>query len=372
MHLRSSHWILFFVAAAILINGCRKDSSIDGVEKVDLDHIAYSPTAHNILVPPQYPRMQIPTDNPTTKEGVALGRFLFYDPILSLDSTISCGSCHRHELAFTDGGAVSVGIDGRKGNRSAMSLVNIGLVDNGLFWDGRVKTLEEQALHPIVDPVEMNETLPRVLKKLRSSPFYQEKFRKAFGIKNNLEINESHIGKALAQFQRTILSFDSKFDRYTRNEDFLEDDELDGYVLFFFEKTPIGGVDAECSHCHTVGLFTGDYRHNGLLTDAEGDQNPGRFKVTGNPSDKGKFRSVSLRNIALTAPYMHDGRLTTLEDVLDHYGSGGKVAKNKDPLVANIADAQLTNRQKEKIIAFLNTLTDHSLLTNPELSNPFE
>jgi cytochrome c peroxidase len=367
-------YIFFFLTGSLMlfVASCQKNETLDGVAKVDLSDIPYQPEAFAINVPPQYPRMQIPADNPTTKDGVALGRFLFYDPILSLDSTISCGSCHKQELAFTDGGAISAGVFGRTGTRSSMSLVNIGLVDNGLFWDGRVMTLEEQALHPIVDPLEMDETLPRVLKKLRSSPFYQEKFRKAFGVKSNLEITEKHIGKALAQFQRTILSFDSKFDRYTRNEDFLEDDELDGYILFFFEKTPIGGVDAECSHCHTVGLFTGDYRHNGLMSDAEAEQNPSRFRVTGNPSDKGKFRSVSLRNIALTAPYMHDGRLKTLHDVMDHYGSGGVSAKNRDPLVANIADAQLTATQKEKIIAFLHTLTDTTVLTNPALSNPFE
>jgi cytochrome c peroxidase len=361
------------VAAIFFWTGCKPDN-IDngGVPSVDLTHIAFSPKAYQLIIPPQYPRMQIPADNLMTEEGVDLGRFLFYDPILSIDSSISCASCHKQELAFTDGVARSRGVFDRVGTRNSMSLVNIGFVDNGLFWDGRVKTLEEQALHPIIDPLEMGETLPAVLKKIRSNPVYQEKFRKAFGVRTNLEITASHLGKALAQFQRSIVSFNSKFDRYTRNEDFLEDDELDGYILFFFEQTPIGGRDAECSHCHIVGLFSGDFRHNGLVSEGEFETNPGRFSVTGNASDKGKFRSVTLRNIALTAPYMHDGRIQSLRDVIDHYATGGHATRNRDPLVANIEDMKLTSREMDKIISFLHTLTDSTVLTNPAFSNPFQ
>jgi cytochrome c peroxidase len=366
------HFIYFIIILLLVLVSCRPDPLDPGDDKIDLTHIAYNPTAYELNIPPQYPRMQIPPDNLLTDQGIELGRALFYDPILSVDSTISCASCHKQELAFTDGAAVSTGVFGRTGARSSMSLVNIGFVDNGLFWDGRVRTLEEQALHPIIDQLEMGENLERVVKKLRSSPFYQEKFRKAFGINHNLEITEQLLGKALAQFQRTIVSFNSKFDRYTRNEDFLEDDELDGYLLFFFEQTPIGGKDAECSHCHIVGLFTGDYKHNGLISDAESAQNPGRQKVTGKNSDLGKFRSVTLRNIGLTAPYMHDGRFNTLEEVMNHYKSGGKPATNRDALIENIQDHQLTQSEINKLISFLHTLTDSTVLTNPAFSDPFK
>ncbi len=365
------HLTYFIIILLLVIVSCRPDP-VDPGDKIDLTHIAYNPTAYELYIPPQYPRMQIPPDNLLTEQGIELGRALFYDPILSVDSTISCASCHKQELAFTDGTAVSTGVFGRTGARSSMSLVNIGFVDNGLFWDGRARTLEEQALHPIVDQLEMGEIIENVVKKLRSSPFYQEKFRAAFGINNNLEITDQLLGKALAQFQRTIVSFNSKFDRYTRNEVFLEDDELDGYLLFFFEQTPIGGRDAECSHCHVVGLFTGDYKHNGLVSDAESAQNPGRQKVTGKNSDLGKFRSVTLRNIGLTAPYMHDGRFNTLEDVMNHYKSGGQPSTNRDALIENIIDHQLTQSEINKLISFLHTLTDSTVLTNPAFSDPFK
>jgi cytochrome c peroxidase len=275
-------------------------------------------------------------------------------------------------LAFTDGGAFSTGVFGRTGNRSSMSLANIGYASNGLFWDGRSGSLEDQALHPIEDELEMAEKWPNVEKKLKQSAFYQEHFRKAFGIKSNQEINKHLAAKALAQFQRTLISYNSKFDRFLRRETFLSDDEMDGYLMFIDESMSIL-KDAECGHCHIVNLMSGEqYFHNGLVSEDEMDANPGRFKLTQNPADKGKFRSPTLRNIMVTAPYMHDGRLSTIEDVMEHYRSGGHKTFNRDLLIEDLASVQLSDTDIQKLIKFMGTLTDSTFLTNPDFSNPFD
>jgi cytochrome c peroxidase len=354
----------------IILAGCGRDE--ESVTGVDLTHISFDPVAYTPEIPVNLPPIPPTPSNPMTLEGIELGRFLFYDPILSRDSTISCGSCHRQELAFTDGLAKSIGIDGRVGKRSAMSLVNLAWADNGLFWDGRVKTLEQQSLHPIEDPLEMDETLPNVIKKLRQHPDYQVKFRKAFGITNSSEINEDLLSKALAQFQRSIISADSKYDRaLILQTDFLTRDELDGYLMMFVEEDQFF-QDAECLHCHNLGLFTDNsYRHNGLVPENEMDANPGRYLVTNVITDKGKFRVPTLRNIAVTAPYMHDGRLETLEDVIRHYLSGGHPTFNRDFLLQDLQSTSFSEAEIQKMLAFLQTLTDHNLLSDPKWSDPF-
>lgn len=363
----------FLLIVLLAFSACKKEDPITDVPLFDLQSIAYAPTAHTIAIPPLFPQMVIPADNPVTKEGVLLGRFLFYDPIMSRDSSISCASCHKQEFAFTDGLDKSIGIDGKVGKRSSMSLANIGFANRGLFWDGRVSTLEIQALHPVEDPNEMDEKWPNVIRKLQVHPTYQQMFRKAFGIKNNKEITKEMVAKALAQFQRTLVSAGSKYDKYIRQEILdLTNDEFEGMSMF---NDNSGGLlkDAGCAHCHSPVLFTADnYFNNGLLTDAQQAMAQTRFNLTGFNSDMGKFRAVSLRNIALTAPYMHDGRLANLDDVIEHYSTGGVESANRDGLIPEHGTVPTSASEKDKLIKFLNTLTDTAFINNPAFKNPFD
>lgn len=343
-------------------------------EGVDLTGISYEPVPYPLEVPDFFPPMPLVEDNPLTEAGVLLGRHLFYDPILSRDSTISCASCHKQSLAFTDGLAKSIGIDGRVSDRSAMSLVNLAWADEGLFWDGRVKTLEEQALHPIEDPREMDEKIPNLIKKLKAHNEYPGMFRKAFGINNSSEITADHIAKALAQFQRIIISSDSRIDRYKwGQEDNLSGEELDGNLMLFEEGAGFF-EDAECNHCHKPKPFfaLNIFKHNGLISEEEAKVNPGRSLLTDSLHHVGTFRVPTLRNISVTGPYMHDGRLQTLEEVLDHYFSGGHPHRNRDLNVAQLINTNFSPEHKAAMIKALHALTDSTLLTNPAYSNPFE
>ena len=332
--------------------------------------IPYNPTSYQIIVPPRFPILEIPADNPTTVEGINLGRLLFYDPILSIDSSMSCSSCHLPEFSFTDGKAKSLGVDGLLGKRSSMSLLDIAFSYKGLFWDGRAKNMEEQALMPVIDPVELHETWPNVVEKFKKHNDYPVLFRKAFGIKSKDEITEKLATKAIAQFERLIISSgNSKYDRFLRGEVLLDDDELDGFDMFF--NNTFNLPDAQCGHCHNAPLFTtNDYFNNGLTAAATLNDfvDKGRGVVTGIALDNGKFRVPTLRNIALTAPYMHNGSILTLEDVVDHYSRGGHPSINKDPLITQVV---LTSRQKQQLIKFLHTLTDTAAIRNPAIQNPF-
>ena len=314
--------------------------------------------------------MEIPEDNRLTVEGVALGRHLFYDPILSSDSTMSCASCHKQELAFTDGLAKSKGVLGMEGTRSSMSLANVGLYSNGLFWDGRVETLEEQALLPVEDHLELNTSWDLVENKLREHPEYPQMFRAAFGISNTKDINRDLAVKAISQFERTLISGLSRYDRVKwLNEDFFTDEERLG--IYLFEVEPINEHPG-CAHCHPIELFTdNDYKNNGLdfVDDLNDFEDLGRGPVTGNYYDNGKFRVPTLRNIALTAPYMHDGRFETLEEVLDHYETGGHGIENEDP---NLLAFTLSEEEKTALLALLNALTDTTFINNPAFSDPFQ
>jgi cytochrome c peroxidase len=364
---------LLLLIVLLAFASCKKDDPINDVPLIDLQSIAYNPVAHTIPIPPLFPQMVIPSDNPTTQEGVLLGRFLFYDPIMSRDSSISCATCHKQELSFTDGLDKSIGIDGKVGKRSSMSLANIGFANRGLFWDGRVSSLEIQALHPVEDPNEMDEKWPNVIRKLQVHPTYQQMFRKAFGIKNNKEITKEMVAKALAQFQRTMVSAGSKYDKFIRQEILdLDNDEFEGMSMF---NDNSGGAlkDAGCAHCHSPVLFTADnYFNNGLLTDEQQAMTQTRFNLTGFNSDMGKFRAVSLRNIALTAPYMHDGRKTSLDAVIEHYSTGGVASANRDGLIPEHGTIPTSASEKDKLIKFLNTLTDTAFINNPAFKNPFE
>jgi cytochrome c peroxidase len=328
----------------------------------------------------------IPADNPLTEAGIQLGRHLFYDPILSADSTQSCSSCHLPQGSFTDNMATSKGIDGIFGRRSSMSLLNIAYATNRLFWDGRAATLEDQALMPVEDPIEMHNTWPNAITHLKKHAFYPEYFRKAFGINSTAEMTKELAAKAIAQFERTLISSgQSKFDRYLQgDQDALDDDELDGKLLFFDEGAVVGLPDAQCFHCHGGITLTGNqYFNNGLDSVGSLDEfvDKGLGEVTGNPSDNGKFRAPTLRNIALSAPYMHDGRFQTLEQVIEHYSSHGKPAPNRDPLIPTVGFpipgtnpvqySGLTASQKQALLKFLHTLTDTDFVENPDIQSPF-
>ena len=356
----------------------------------DLTHLPYSPTAYSFATIQGLPPMEIPADNPMTVEGIKLGRHLFYDPILSLDSTISCASCHKQEKAFTDGVALATGIDGLVGRRSSMSLINVGYNwirgrDHNFMWDGRFETLEELTIKgPIIDPVEMANTWENLEESLQNHPTYPTLFREAFGISNSQEIKAELVGKALAQFQRTLNSARSMYDKDVWDPlVYMSPQEINGMDLFQGDAAGSpASKDGECGHCHSFStnkaLFArNEFSNNGLdsVTSVLDFLDYGFGESTQDSNDNGRFREVSLRNIALTAPYMHDGRFQTLEEVLDHYVSGLHPSTNRagelSPSAATTL-TQLTQADKEDIIAFLHALTDTSYIHKEEWSNPFE
>ena len=327
----------------------------------DWRRIPYAPTPYALNEPREFVRMVIPEGNPLTVEGIELGRRLFFDPILSADSSTSCASCHLPALAFTDGKALSTGIEGRVGRRNSPSLANVGYYYKGLFWDGRVATLEEQSLHPVEDSLEMANTWAEAERRLRLHPSYPALFRQAFGIRLLSEINSELTAKALAQFQRSLLSADSKFDRKMRGEAEFTAQEQRGWAIFFDASMDV--PHSECSHCHDDPLFTTlEFANNGLdaVRALEDYPDPGRGGVSGNRYELGAFRVPTLRNIALTAPYMHDGRFATLEEVIGHYAGGGHYAENLNP---NVMKLNLTAQDKADLIAFLHTLTDSTFVS---------
>lgn len=307
-----------------------------------------------------FPIMKIPDDNPLTKEGIALGRKLFYDPILSGDSTQSCSSCHQQQFAFSDPAQFSIGIDGLAGERNASAIVNAGWLPSA-FWDGRSSSLEEQALEPVTNPIEMHSSWVEAIIKLSNNSDYVLDFKSAFG---SAAITKENAAKAIAQFERTLISDQSKYDRYLDNQLNLTPMEAAGHNLFFSEK-------AECFHCHGSTLFTdNDFHNNGL---AETIIDKGYENVTGKSSDRGKFRSPTLRNIEFTAPYMHDGRFQTLEEVVNFYSDSIKTSDSVDPLLPNDKGGfKLSDLEKQQLVAFLKTLSDTAFINNPKFSSPFE
>ena len=347
--------------------GCKDDMS--NSNGIDLTNFPYDPVIYEVATPVSYPRLEFPDNNPLTVDGVELGRHLFYDPILSVDSTMACASCHLPIGAFTDNLAVSPGVDDIAGNRSAMTLIDVGFHLNGLFWDGRVQTLEEQALLPVEDELELNNSWPEVIADLQAHSEYPQRFRAAFGIDNSSEITRELAAQALAQFERSLVSSgNSLFDRVNAGRAILSKQEQMGFDIFFDERIDL--PDGQCFHCHSAPLFTDNlYRNNGLdsVPDFEGFPDLGLGGFTGERVENGKFRTPTLRNIEFSAPYMHDGRFETLDEVLDHYVSGGLPSINKDPLMDSI---QLNNEQKAAVIAFLMTLSDTTALNDPRYAKP--
>lgn len=352
--------LLFFVGLTVFLS-CRKDK------------VNYSPSPYVLEIPSHFPDMLIPADNPMTVEGVALGRKLFYEKKLSGDNTISCASCHSAENAFTDPKKYSIGINGQEGNRNSMALINLGW-QSFFFWDGRAKSLEEQILEPIPNPIEMHQSWKDATSKLNSDVNYRNMFFKAFGEEG---IDSTKVSKAIAQFLRTMISGSSKYDVMYKYENSLAIPANEQAVLMSVSPEEWAGYDlfkslngADCFHCHNGPLMqVKKFSNNGL--DALFND-LGRGLVTGNSNDNGKFKVPTLRNIALTGPYMHDGRLGTLDEVIEHYSSGIQQSSTIDPLIeyAFQGGVQLDAQEKALLKKFLETLTDYSFINNPNFQEP--
>jgi len=323
----------------------------------------------NTLPAPEEPLFQAPANfpqttyrfdnNALTKEGIELGRMLFYDGRLSRDGTISCAECHNQAYAFTHHGHdLSHGIDNRLGTRNSLPLQNLAW-SKAFLWDGGVFDLDMFPIVPIENHVEMDETLPNVLEKVRKEPTYTAQFKKAYGSE---EVTTARFLQALSQFMLTMVSGNSRYDKYIRREvgGALTANELAGLSLF---------KSKGCVNCHAGELFTDQsYRNNGLSL-AFG-QDAGRAIITEKAEDKYTFKVPSLRNVEHTGPYMHDGRFRTLEAVLKHYAGGVEATPNLDPLLKQNSrlGIALTDDEQAKLIDFLKTLTDKAFLTNPKFT----
>ena len=285
----------------------------------------------------------MPPGNPLTEAKVALGRELFFEPRLSRDRAVACATCHDPTRAFTDGRAVSVGVFDRRGARSVPSLVNRGY-GKSFFWDGRTTNLEEQVLRPIQDPTEMDMTLDEVVSGLRRDRHYTTLFQAAF----ERTPNRDDLGRALASYVRTILSGDSPVDRYMYGSgEGLSDQARRGLRLFRGK--------ARCANCHFGHIFTDEDFHNTGVAWSDGEWlDDGRFEVTGEETDRGRFKTPTLREVARTAPYMHDGSIATLEDVVEFYDRGGNSNPYLDPQVRPL---RLTGDEKRALLAFLRSLS---------------
>jgi len=357
---------LFPVLLMLLVLSSCKPEDEQVIPPVSLDETPFDLKYGHLPAP------ELPEDNALTVQKVELGRMLFYEPQLSKDASQSCASCHRLSDGFSDTTRFSVGVEGLPGKRQAMPVFNMAWHSNAFFWDGRAELLRDQALKPIQDPLEMNETLENVVAKLGNDQRYLDQFTRAFG---SDEITPEKMALALEQFMLSVVSYNSKYDRYLNGEATLTESELRGLELFSTEYNPFFPEfsGADCAHCHGGINFENDqYMNNGLDTDAE-IADIGREEVTGNPSDRAKFKVPSLRNVAVTPPYMHDGRFQTLEEVIDHYNEGIKESNTTDQTVLNTKDTGLflDEQDKQDLLNFLKTLTDEVFLQNPAYENPF-
>ena len=361
-HLKLKNLLIFI--GTILFWSCSKD---------DMRHDGLftdpkgGPTPYYLSIPEGFPDYFIDEKHLLTEEGVALGRRLFYDPILSKNRNISCSSCHQQEHAFSDPRSKSVGTHGGFTTFHSMPLFNIAWMDQ-FFWDGRAPTREDQALKPVINSIEMDMTWPAVIERLKVHPLYPKLFEAAFGVS---EIDSNQVVQAIVQFEMTIVSADSKYDRYKRGLVELTPVERLGERVFESFQ------EGDCIHCHLPSerplLADNSFHNNGL--DARVDMLPGLAAVTGRDVDLGKFKTPSLRNLAYTAPYMHDGRFSTLEELIDFYSNGVHDYPEVDPKMEfsehGGVGVNLDSTEKAALIAFLLTLTDSNLVTNPAYSNPF-
>ncbi len=365
--------IIFF---SLLFSNCKHEDAV------------YNPTPYQIKVPKYFPtRMNIPADNPMTVEGVELGRNLFYDGRLSgqthPDSMMSCGTCHLQSSSFECGinhpkfvGGSTFGITGIKTPHFMLPMINLVWNESGYLWSGSIyngnanvakRNIEDIVGMAVTAPHEFAGDTNKTKALIQSINGYPELFEKAFGSRT---VTMKNIGRAVAQFSRTLISSDSKFDKYMRGEQQLSTQELNGYVLFMTEE------GADCFHCHGGSgnpLFTTNLFYNNGK-DSVFDDPRDRFSVTGETSDRGAYKATTLRNIELTGPYMHDGRFKTLDEVIDFYSQGIIWSENIHPLMHHAYDGgiQLTPNEKADLISFIKTLRDDTFLTNPSFGPPIK
>jgi cytochrome c peroxidase len=360
---------------AFLFEQCKPDKNCPDPDPNDPDSL-YVGIPDTIVRPYRFPPINLPSGNPLTKEGVLLGRMLFYDPVLSSDSSISCSSCHIQEFAFADGGKkFSLNIFGPT-RRNTPPLFNLIWFEK-FFWDGRSNTLPQQVNDALLH--EQNFISSQSVAKLQSRSEYVALFKKAFGRPG--DITDEKILKALAQFMMTLISGDSKFDKVMRGQaSFTPSEDRGFYSLFLKDTIDLG---ADCFHCHASAAGTNfntfvdnGFHNNGL--DAANNFNDftdkGLGEITGNFLDNGKFKTPHLRNIEVTGPYMRDGRFTTLEQVVNFYNDSLKMSPTNDPQIKTAFRGglrYLSQQDKDDLIAFMKTLTDTAFLHNPKFSNPF-
>jgi cytochrome c peroxidase len=308
-------------------------------------------------LPLGFPALPVPTDNPMSAAKIELGRHLFYEQRISKDLRVSCATCHNQPVAFTDTRRKSIGFNGDSTLRSAPTLTNVAY-NQTLLWEGGVRSLEIQALGPIVNANEMNMIPDSVEGRLRQIPKYRGLFRNAWGDET---ITIDRVTKSIATFERTFISANSAFDQWQRgNSSSITASAARGAALFFGEK-------GDCWHCHGQFNLTTNGFHNNAIDSSVTVPDLGRYRITNATRDIGKFKTPTLRNIALTNPYMHDGRFQTLEQVVRHYNSGGKPHPNKDPLMRPLG---LTEADIQDLVQFLQSLTDDEFINNPALKMP--
>ncbi len=290
-------------------------------------------------------------------QQVLLGRYLFYDKALSIDSTVSCASCHQQQFGFADNVAMSLGHHRKKGTRNALALSN--LKEHPYFlWDGAASGLEKQVLIPLNDSLEMNLDILDVAKRLSGNEFYQDLAERAY----QRPLDPFVITRSITAFEHTFLSNQSRYDNYLNGDNnALNEEELLGMDLFFSDRL-------KCAECHSGSSFTDySFQNNGAVTNYERDS--GRIRLTFKESDRNLYKVPSLRNCEVSAPYMHDGSIATLEAVVEHYASGGQLIPQKSNKISGF---ELSLKEKSALISFLRTLTDDEFLTKEELSDPFE
>lgn len=295
------------------------------------------------------PDVESPASNPMTPAKVELGKALFFDPRLSGDGKLACISCHLPALGWADGRAKGIGHQGKELSRNVPTVLNAAYYGD-FFHDGRANSLEEQALGPLFNPDEMNATASQVVATLAGIPGYRKQFQEAFGTEPSIE----GVGKALAAFERTLISKNSAFDRWVQGEDDALSPQAKRGLELFTGK-------ADCTACHKGPNFTDDKFHN-IGIPGSGTTDKGRFEVTGDPDDLGAFKTPSLRNVALTAPYMHDGSLKTLREAVKHYEEVDLDFPNLDPLIDHWG---LTDDEVDDIVVFLESLTGEPLKVDP-------
>jgi len=334
--------LTYFMVSVVVLIGCTETQQPD--------------TTSNYPVPKGFPDLVVPTDNPLNDAKIELGKFLFYDKKLSSDNNIACSNCHFQKYGFSDTAIVSTGVSGENGTRNSPGIINAAW--NGIwFWDGRATSLEQQIRGAMTSPREMFADTSIISARLAKDTMYQRMFANSF---NKQTIPNTDLAiKAIATFCRILISGNSRYDQYTNgNTTALNEQEKRGMALFNSEKT-------RCNSCHNGFNFTDNQFHSlGLHTHY---YDPGRFNVTGLDSDVGKFKTPTLRNIEVTAPYMNEGLFSTLDQVIEHYNSGGKLFRNKD---SRIVPLNLTSQEKADLIAFLKSLTDTEFLNNPKFISP--